>query len=216
MIITTTMKYSPKTLQEFVFPNAEVCELAMAYASGELQAPLLLYGPSGTGKTALQQLLPDAIEKTKASVNNVKCADLKTASDIHDLYGRNKLLNRLYTPNGQRYNYQIIEEFSMTKKSLSDAMKVELDATLGTDMTILSTNRFDQVDKGIISRCEVLYVPPCTPTLFLPHAKKILDDVGIAVDQQMLFDRLSVVYTLHGDNRKYYSALDHMIRNADR
>ena len=34
------------------------------------------------------------------------------------------------------------------------------------------------------------------------------------VDEQKLFDRLNVVYKLYGDNRKYYSALDHMIRNA--
>ena len=214
MIITTTKHYSPTTLAEFVFPNDEVRELVMAYASGELEKPLLLHGASGTGKTALQKLLPNAIEQKQAQINNVKCADLKTASDIHDLYGRNKHFNRNFQVNDQRYNYIIIEEFMMTKSSLVDAMKVELDATLGTDMTILSTNRFDLVDSGIISRCEVLHVPSCTPMLFLPHAKKILDDVGVDVDQQMLFERLDVIYKLHGDNRKYYSALDHMIRTA--
>ena len=214
MIITTSKHYSPKTLQEFIFPNDEVRELVMAYASGELEAPLLLYGASGTGKTAIQKLLPDALEKKPTQVSNVKCADLETASDIHDLYGRNKQFNRLFTVNGQRYNYFIIEEFLMTKKALIDAMKLELEATLGTDMTILSTNHIDKVDSGIISRCEVLHVPPCSPALFLPHAKMILDDVGVDVDEQKLLDRLNVVYELYGDNRKYYSALDHMIRNA--
>ena len=214
MIITTTKHYSPKTLEEFVFPNDEVRELVMAYASGDLEKPLLLHGTNGTGKTAIQNLLPNAIEKKKALVNNAKCADLEKASDVHDLYGRNKHFNRNFKVNDQRYNYIIIEEFKMTKSSLVDAMKVELDATLGTDMTILSTNHFDLVDRGIISRCEVLLVPPCTPTLFLPHAKKILDDVGVEIDEQKLFNQLDVVYKMYGDNRKYYSALDHMIRTA--
>ena len=214
MIITTTKHYSPTTLAEFVFPNDEVRELVMAYASGELEKPLLLHGASGTGKTALQKLLPNAIEQKQAQINNVKCADLEKASDIHDLYGRNKHFNRSFKVNDQRYNYIIIEEFKMTKSSLVDAMKVELDATLGIDMTILSTNRFELVDSGIISRCEVLHVPSCTPMLFLPHAKKILDDVGVDIDDQKLFKQLDVVYKLHGDNRKYYSALDHMIRTA--
>lgn len=214
MITTTAKYYSPKTLDEFVFPNDEVRELVMAYSSGELETPLLLHGVSGTGKTAIQQLLPSFIEKKEAQINNVKCSDLKSASDIHDLYGRNKHFNRSFKFNGQRYNYYIIEELLITKKAINDAMKVELEATLGTDLTILSTNRFDKVDKGIISRCEVLHVPPCKPELFLPHAEKILDAVGIDIDKQKLFDRLNVVYKLHGDNRKYYSALDYMIRNA--
>ena len=189
--------------------------MVFAYASGKLEAPLLLHGTSGTGKSLIQRLLPNAIEKKELNLEKVKCSDLKNASDIHDLYGRNKMFNKNYTINDQKFNYIIIEEFLMTKTAMSDAMKIELDDTLGTDLTILSTNRLDEVDGGIKSRCEIVHVPPCAPQLFLPHAKKILDSVSVEYDDDALFGGLSLVYKLSQDNRKYYQWLDRVIRSSD-
>jgi len=213
MIISTIKNYSPQSIHEIVYPNNEVKEMVFAYASGALEAPLLLHGTSGTGKSLIQRLLPNAIEKKEAHFQKIKCSDLKNASDIHDLYGRNKQFNKNFTVDDQRYNYIIIEEFLMTKAAMSDAMKIELDDTLGTDLTILSTNRLDEVDVGIKSRCEVLHVPPCTPQIFLPYAMKILDSVSVDYDQNLLLAGLNTVYKLSQDNRKYYRWLDRVVRS---
>ena len=213
MIISTIKNYSPQSIHEIVYPNNEVKEMVFAYASGIPQTPLLLHGTSGTGKSLIQRLLPNAIENKEAQFQKVRCSDLKNASDIHDLYGRNKMLNKNFSVNDQRFNYIIIEEFLMTKAALSDAMKIELDDTLGTDLTILSTNRFDEVDVGIQSRCVPLHVPPCTPQIFLPYAKKILDSVSVEYDDDVLLDGLKQVFKTYADNRKYYQWLDKVIRN---
>ena len=212
MIISTIKNYSPKSIHEIIYPNSEVKEMVFAYASGELEAPLLLYGTSGTGKSLIQRLLPNAIEKKQLNLEKVKCSDLKNASDIHDLYGRNKMFIKNYTINDQKFNYIIIEEFLITKTAMSYAMKIELDETLGTDLTILSTNRLDEVDVGIKSRCEVVHVPPCAPQIFLPYAKKILDSVSVNYDVNMLLDGLKQVFKTYADNRKYYQWLDRVIR----
>ena len=213
MIISTIKNYSPKSIHEIIYPNSEVKEMVFAYASGKLEAPLLLHGTSGTGKSLIQRLLPNAIEKKELNLEKVKCSDLKNASDIHNLYGRNKMFNKNYTINDQKFNYIIIEEFLMTKTAMSDAMKIELDDTMGTDLTILSTNRLDEVDVGIQSRCVPLYVPPCTPQIFQPYAKKILDSVSVEYDDNVLLNGLSTVYKLSQDNRKYYQWLDRVIRD---
>ena len=212
MIISTIKNYSPKSIHEIIYPNSEVKEMVFAYASGELEAPLLLHGTSGTGKSLIQRLLPNAIEKKELDLGKVKCSDLKNASDIHDLYGRNKMFNKNYTINDQRFNYIIIEEFLMTKTAMSDAMKIELDDTLGTDLTILSTNRLDEVDIGIKSRCEIVHVPPCAPQLFLPYAIQILNSLSVNYDVNMLLDGLKQVFKTYADNRKYYQWLDRVIR----
>ena len=212
MIINTAKKYSPKSLDEFIFPNEEARELITAYASGEMERPLILYGSSGTGKSLLQRLIPNAIENREVSVRKVKCADLQCAADVHDLYGRNKHFNRNFTFNGQRFNYIIIEEFLMTNKKIVDALKIELDDTLGTDLTIISTNRFEEIDTGIVSRCELLKLMPCDPNTFFLHAKKMFDFEGIKLDDKILKNCLSATYTLHKDNRKYYSAIDSIFR----
>ena len=210
--VNTQNKYTPQSLDEFIFSNEETRELATAYASGQLERPLILHGVSGGGKSLLQTLIPNAIEGRQASVRKVKCADLKNADDIHDLYGRNKQFNRMFTVNNQRFNYIIIEEFSLTNKKLIDAMKIELDDTLGTDLTIISTNRFDMIDDGIVSRSEPLEIHPCEPHVFFPHAKKMFELEGVEMDDAKLMKCLEVTHALKADNRKYYSTIDAMFR----
>lgn len=141
---------------------------------------------NGTGKSLLQRLIPNAIEQREASVEVVKCADLKSASDIHDLYGRNKNFNRNFTIDGQRFNYILIEEFLISNNKMIDALKIELDQTLGTDITILSTNRFENIDYGVVSRSLTLELLPCEPHIFFPHAKKMLVAEGVDYDDQKL------------------------------
>jgi len=210
--INTQKKYTPQSLTDFVFPNNETRELVFAYANGHLERPLILHGVSGGGKSLLQTLIPKAIEDRKATVQLVKCADLKTADDIHDLYGRNKHFNRNFKWDGQKFNYIIIEEFLLTKKQLVDAFKIEIEKTLGTDLTIISTNRFDEIDYGIVSRSETLEIHPCEPHVFFPHAKRMFESEGVEVDDAHLLKCLEVTYSLKADNRKYYSAIDAMFR----
>jgi replication-associated recombination protein RarA len=212
MIVNTEKKYSPKSLDEFIFPNEEARELVTAFSSGEMERPLILYGSSGSGKSLLQRLIPQAIERKETQVNKVICSDLKLPRDIHDLYGRNKHFNRNFTFDGQRFNYFIIEEFLITNKKIVDTLKIELEDTLGTDLTIISTNRFEEIDSGIVSRCESLKLMPCDPSTFFLHAKKMFDFEGIELDDKLLKNCLSATYTLHKDNRKYYSAIDSIFR----
>ena len=212
MIINTAKKYSPKLLNEFIYPNNEVRDLVTAYASGDIERPLILYGSSGSGKSLLQRLIPQAIESKETQVNKVICSDLKLPRDIHELYGRNKQFNNVFTVNDQRYNYFIIEEFYMKSIRLNDALKIELDASLGTDLTIFSTNRFELIDSGVLSRSEVLEVQPCTPSIFFPHAKKIMQAEEIDISDYDLLVKLNAIYVAYKDNRKYYSMMDALIR----
>lgn len=212
MFINTARKYSPQSLSDFIYPNVASKDIVESYVLGGEDQPLILHGTNGTGKSLLQRLIPNAIEKREASIQVVKCADLKSATDIHDLYGRNKHFNRTFTVNGQRFNYIIIEEFLMTNKRMIDALKIELDQTLGTDLTILSTNRFDQIDDGILSRSIDLELIPCAPHIFFPHAKKMFAAEGVDFDDQKLLNCLQVTYTMRRDNRKYYQALDALFR----
>lgn len=212
MFINTAKKYSPQSLNDFIFPNNEAKDIVDAYVIGGEERPLILHGMNGTGKSLLQRLIPDGIEQREASLQVVKCADLKSADDVHDLYGRNKNFNRMFTPNGQRFNYIIIEEFLMTNKRMVDALKIELDQTLGTDLTILSTNRFEKIDYGIESRSLTLELLPCEPQVFFPHAKKIFAAEGVDYDDQKLLRCLEVTYTMRPDNRKYYQAIDSLFR----
>ena len=204
-------KYRPKCLNDFVFPNAESKELVEAYASGEINKSLILHGTSGCGKSLLQELIPNAIEKTTARLQKVRCADIKKASDVHAHYNKNKQFNHLFKDN-EYYNYIIIEEFLITNQRISDAFKIEMEKNKGVDLTIISTNNFKKIDVGIVSRSLELELVACDPKQFFNHAKNIFDRENMHIEDQVLMNCLDVTYALHQDNRKYYDALDALFR----
>ena len=211
MYIDTMSKYRPKSLNEFVFPTSESKELVEAYASGEINKSLILHGESGCGKSLLQELIPNAIEKSIARLQKVRCADIKKASDVHAHYSKNKQFDHLFRDN-EHYNYIIIEEFLITNQRISDAFKIEMEKNRGVDLTIISTNQFNKIDVGIVSRSLELELVACEPKQFFNHAKSMFDREYVHIEDQVLMKCLDVTYTLHQDNRKYYDAIDALFR----
>ena len=213
MIVDTSKKYKPQTLDEFVYPNDDVKRVITQYASGLIERPLLLHGTNGCGKSLLLELLPNAIEKTTAQVTKVRCSDLNDADDVHNIFGANTKFDQMFKYN-DIFDYLIIDEFNLTNKKVVDALKIQLDRNLGRALTIISTNRLDLVDIGIQSRCKVLEVPPCTPSVFMPHALKIFNGENLSIDSAKLKIFLDDVYKKNRDNRKYYERLDELLWDA--
>lgn len=211
MFIDSMTKYRPQSLSEFVFSKNESKELVEAYASGEINKSLILHGASGCGKSLLQELIPNAIENSNARLQKVRCADIKKASDVHTHYNKNKQFNHLFKDN-EHYNYIIIEEFLITNQRISDAFKIELDKSRGVDLTIISTNQFNKIDVGIVSRSLDLELVACEPKQFFNHAKSMFDRENLHIEDQVLMKCLDVTYTIHQDNRKYYDAIDALFR----
>ena len=213
MIVDTHKKYSPKTLDEFVYPNDEVKQVITQYASGEIARPLILHGGNGCGKSLLLELLPNAIEQKKARVTRVLCTDLNDANDVHRIFGVNTKFNAMFKYN-EIFDYFIIDEFNITNKKVVDALKIQLDRNLGRALTIISTNRLDLVDSGFQSRCKKLEIPPCTPSVFMPHALKIFNGEKLAIDDAKLKFFLEDVYKKTRDNRKYYERIEELLWEA--
>ena len=61
-------KYKPKNLSEVIYPSATVEQRIMAHASGGLSGNLMLWGPNGTSKSTVANLLPEAISGEDAIV----------------------------------------------------------------------------------------------------------------------------------------------------
>ena len=212
-LIDTERKYRPTSLNEFVFPNAHVEEVARAYATGDITRPLILSGKNGTGKSLLSELIPTTIEGFKPQINRVKSCDLNSSKEIYSQFTRNKQFDSLYTPNNQRYSYNVIEEVNFDTKA-RDAFRVVLDDYRGIDITIMTTNELEKIDIGIRSRCEILHVPPCEPDVFFPYARAIIHAEDYDIDDAALTAALDAVFEQRPDNRLYYQTLDAILRKA--
>jgi DNA polymerase III delta prime subunit len=213
MIVDTRTKYTPKTLNEFVYPNDEVKRVVTQYASGEIARPLILHGTNGCGKSLLLELLPNAIEQKTAQVTRVLCSNLNDANDVHRIFGVNTRFDAVFKYN-DKFNYFILDEFNITNKKAIDALKIQIDRKLGNALVIISTNRLDLVDSGFQSRCKVLEVPPCTPSVFMPHAMKIFNGENLSIDSEKLKNFLEDVYKKTRDNRKYYERIEELLWDA--
>lgn len=213
MFVDTERKYSPKTLSEFVYPNKHVKQAVEYYASGQATRPLILSGTNGTGKSLLATLIPIAIDGVDVRVTKVSGELLNSSKEVRNTFFNNKQYDKFFTYN-DHYNYTIIEELNIDSKA-RDALKIALDETRGTDLAIITTNNIMSIDVGIRSRCEVLEVPPCTPDVFLPHAKYILQSEGVSLDDALLYDALEAAYEERADNRKYYQKLDELFRKMN-
>ena len=208
----TEAKYSPKNLEDFVFPSNDVKRTVTAYASGEVTRPLILSGRNGTGKSLLARLIPKAIEKREdVVVSEIKAYQLSSDKDVDEMFTRNKMFDSLFTVNEQRYSYYIVEEMNGCIKG-RNSFRVVLDKFMGIDLTIITTNEVAQIDKGIRSRCEVLEVPACPPAVFFPHAKKIMENENIDISDVALMSTLEATYSMTPDNRGYYKVLDSLFR----
>jgi len=209
MYIDIERKYSPKSLSEFIFPNDEVKATVMSYSTGQRQQPLLLHGPSGTGKSQLAKLIPNAIEKGKADIYKIKAADINNAEGLEKLKNQ-KLFSLSGAFGNDVMNYCVIEEYEQKLTTIS-SLKVLLDDYKDIDLTIFTSNHLDKVDSAIKSRCKVIRVPPVQPARFMPLASKILKAEKVILPDEKLLKLLEETYGQHADNRKYYEVLSDFI-----
>ena len=55
------IKYKPTTLADVIYPDATTKNFINAVARGALTTNIIFYGPNGTGKTTVADLLPFAL-----------------------------------------------------------------------------------------------------------------------------------------------------------
>lgn len=209
MYIDIEKKYAPQSITDFVFANDEVELMVKSYITGNNKRPLLMYGRSGTGKSALAQLIPNAIEGEDAAIYKIKAAEINNAEGLKKLENQ-----KVFSMNGlfgnKVMNYCVIEEYEK-KLATIDSLKVLLDDYKNMDLTIFTSNHIQKVDSAIKSRCKTINIPPAPPIKFLPLASKILKSERINLAEDVLLSMLEDTYRKYADNRKYYEELSDFI-----
>lgn len=208
--MNTQYKYRPKNIDDFVFASDKLERQIRRYTSGQSVRPLVLHGSNGTGKSTLGDLIPKAIDGPNVQVTKIKAEDLNSNIEVRKRLTRTKHFDKLFVPAGQSRNYTLIEEVNFDPKA-KGALRESLDEMEGRDLFIFTTNEVEKLDAGLLSRAEVIEIPPSPPDKFLRQAQKILSAEGVNLDDSSVLEVLESVFDLHHDNRAYYKALDEII-----
>ncbi|MBU3564817.1 AAA family ATPase [Polynucleobacter sp. MWH-HuK1] len=208
--MNTNYKYRPKTIDEFVFATPKLETQIKRYADGKSMLPLVLHGEYGTGKSLLAELIPKAIDGDAVSINYVNAEELNSAKEVREKFFRSTQYDRLFSTDGQKNNYTVVEEVNFDPKA-KGALRVCLDGMAERELFIFTTNEVEKIDRGLLSRAEVVEVLPAPPDRFFNRAQHILRSEGVDLDDSVLRDVLDTVYENDYDNRAYYRALDEII-----
>jgi replication-associated recombination protein RarA len=176
-------RYKPKTVNDIVFASDKSSSLVHDLITGQRPFPvtqskcgILLYGVSGTGKSALAKLLPQAIEDARGGLNAYE-RYMQVVPGANGLKLVGSMARQAELVPFGLFHYFVLDEVDLLNK---DAMRI-LKSAMNMPQTIyiLTTNHFDNIDSGVRDRCYCIPFNAAPPANWLPFVKKVLADYGI-------------------------------------
>jgi replication-associated recombination protein RarA len=204
--MSTAIKYAPRELTDVIYPNHAVHVRITAYARGEMDGHLILWGPNGTGKTTVANLLPYAISGDSAWIESEDFDELLSKKDLKSYLLNSCAVSRMST--SKKY-FIVFHEFDNAKANVSKFWTA-LDKCGEDVMAIITTNEPMQIHQSIRSRFDNIEFPKLKATQVLMRAQEILIAEGVTLPDQDVLHYLKQIENF-GDLRKYFKKLDEII-----
>lgn len=202
----TAEKYAPTNLNEVIYPSVAEERRIKAYAAGQLEGHVMLYGPNGTGKTTVANLLVSAIGGANARLEDCDVEELLAKPKLRE-YLRNASAWARLTP-GDKY-FLVLNEFDYAKRGVNK-LWTALDECGNDVMAIITTNNPMSIDRAVRSRFDMINFSGVSAMAALQRIQYALKAEGLVLpDAQVLHYLKQVEHMM--DMRKYFGKADDML-----
>ncbi len=199
----TADKYTPKNLEDVIYPNFATRHRIKAYSCGHLEGHIMLHGPNGTGKTTVAHLLATTLGGAQASKEECDFEDFLAKPKLRD-YLLNAAAFAAMTSSGK--HFLILNEFDKARKGVAK-LWTALDQCGDGIMAIFTTNHPMEIDRGIRSRCDLIEFPGITAAAVLPRVQTILKSESLSLPDSQILSYLKREEHA-ADLRKYLKVVD--------
>lgn len=179
-------EYAPMTVQDIVYGDDKAQRLIADIVSGVMPFPfagvngIILYGPNGTGKSALARILPTAIDNMGAQPMrpaNYNFFKITAATDGKELIDKVAYQSQL-VPFG-RFRYFVFDEVDLLSPRILESLKAVMNCK--TAVFIMTTNNISKIGTAIKSRSHLVHMPFADADHWLPTVKEVLQDQGVTI-----------------------------------
>lgn len=197
-------KYAPERLSDVVFPDDHIKQTLDMYVAGHTRKPVLFYGPYGTGKTTIANLLPYAMVSDLQSVD-VMLVRADGRNNIAEQLDKIENFASTMPFHSGDIRFVIIDEIDNLNANIQKSLKSHIDAYKNFALFMFTTNFIQKMDPGLRSRSEQLFIGSVNAERWLSRMRHILAKENVPVPAEASL--LKMAQTSKGDARSLLSTL---------
>lgn len=182
-------KYRPSSLDDFVL-NPDILQILKEQTLSKKPDNLLLYGPSGTGKTSIAKFLVNHFEADSLFING---SDERGIDVV-----REKVRKFASSQSFSDFKIVVYNEADQITPEAQQSLKDIIEEYYENCSFFFTTNNVNKIDSAIKSRCVCLNIIPESKKDVLKHLAKILTKEGVKFEAIQLKE---VVVRYHPDIR---------------
>lgn len=197
-------KYAPKKFSDIVINTQQNEAVLQQYVADKPRQPLILYGGNGTGKSTIANLLPYAMA-SDADSGDILWLQPFMQSDAAKLHQQIANFAPMATQNSANLRFIIFDELDLFPTAFVKTVKACIDTFSAWCLFIATTNDIHALDKGHLSRSNVLHIDSAPLAQWKPRVQKIMAAENAPLPSDAALANLLSVSK--GDNRQFLSLL---------